>query len=82
MKHYQEIIDELAKQKDIFCVGMSDEEIEEINTYLDEVVKELEPLLKSVDKISNDPIRRKRAGQLFKEQIGELGWQEKLSKIF
>ena len=82
MKHYQAIIDEIAKQKDIFCEGMSDEEIEEINIYLNEVVKELEPLLKSVEKISSDPARRKRAGQLFKEQIGELGWQEKLSKIF
>jgi hypothetical protein len=82
MKHYQEIIDELAKQKDLFCEGMSEQEVEEINTYLDEVVKELEPLFKSVESISSDPVRRKRAGQLFKEQIKELGWQEKLSKIF
>jgi len=82
MKHYQKIIDELARQKDAFCEGMSEKEIEEINIYLDEVVKELEPLLKSVESISSDPARRKRAGQLFKEQIKELGWQEKLSKIF
>ena len=82
MKHYQEIIDELAKQKDLFCEGMSEQEVEEINTYLDEVVKELEPLFKSVESISSDPVRRKRASQLFKEQIKELGWQEKLSKIF
>tara|TARA_Y100000114_G_C11762394_1_gene330588 strand:- start:284 stop:532 length:249 start_codon:yes stop_codon:yes gene_type:complete len=82
MKHYQEIIDELARQKDAFCEGMSEKEIEEINIYLDEVVKELEPLFESVESISSDPVRRKRAGQLFKEQIKELGWQEKLSKIF
>ena len=81
MKHYQQIIDELCKQKDSFCEGMSDEEIQEIDTYLEEVVKELEPFLKNINNIIEDPQRRKKTAELFKKEIKEQGWQEKLSKI-
>jgi len=60
---------------------MSDEEIQEIDTYLEEVVKELEPFLKNINNIIEDPQRRKKTAELFKKEIKEQGWQEKLSKI-
>lgn len=80
MKHYYKIIDELCKQKDMLCKGMSDEEIKEIDIYLEEVVKELEPLLKDVEDILENPKRRKKVGNLFKREIRNQRWQEKLSK--
>ena len=80
MKHYYKIIDELCRQKDMFCKGMSDEEIKEIDTYLEEVVKELEPFLKDVEDILENPERRKKVGNLFKREIRNQKWQEKLSK--
>lgn len=81
MKYYQQILDDLCKQKDVFCEGMSEEEIKEIDTYLEEVVKEMASFLQNVDHIAEDPQKRKRAAELFKNEIKEQGWQEKLSKI-
>jgi len=81
IKHYQQIIDELCKQKDAFCEGMSDEEIQEIDTYLEEVVKELTPFLKNINNLIEDPQKRNKTAELFKKEIKEQGWQEKLSKI-
>lgn len=43
MKYYQQILDDLCKQKDALCEGMTEEEIKEIDTYLEEVVKEMTP---------------------------------------
>jgi hypothetical protein len=81
MKYYQQILDDLCKQKDALCEGMTEEEIKEIDTYLEEVVKEMTPFLENINNIIEDPQKRKNVAKIFKNEIKEQGWQEKLSKI-
>jgi hypothetical protein len=65
MKYYQQILDDLCKQKDIFCEGLPEEEIKEIDTYLEEVVKEMASFLENVDHIAEDPQKKKTCSRTF-----------------
>lgn len=82
MKSKSTVIDEIVLQKNKLIENLNLDERKEIDIYLDQLLKELEPALNIFDKMSSNEEARKNIADAFKSEIEEQKWLEKLSKTF
>jgi len=76
------IIDEIVFQKNILAENLSEDEKKEINIYLEELFKELSPVMEVFNHLENSEEFKKSVASSFKSEIKEQKWLEKLSKTF
>ena len=78
----QKILDIISREKNKLIENLSDEEKKEADTYFEETVNEILPVLENLDKLLSDKKRLNSAAEAFKSEIKEQEWLEKLSKTF
>lgn len=78
----EKIIDEIVNQKKILTKNLSEDEKKEIDIYLEELLKEIEPAMSIFNKFSTNEEFKKNITECFKSEIEEQKWLEKLSKTF
>jgi len=78
----QKILDKLVEQKNKLTENLSDKEKKEANTYFEETVNEILPVLENLDKLLSDKRLLKSTAEAFKSEIKEQEWLEKLSETF
>lgn len=78
----QKILDIISREKNKLIENLSDEEKKEADTYFEETVNEILPVLENLDKLLSDKKRLNIAAEAFKSEIKEQEWLEKLSKTF
>ena len=82
MKSKDDVIDEIVFQKNKLTENLGQDEKKEIDIYLDQLLKELEPALNIFKKLSSNKEAKKNISDAFKSEIEEQKWLEKLSKTF
>ncbi len=82
MSKKQKILDALVEQKNKLTENLSVKEKKEADTYFEETVKEILPVLDSLEKILSDKKLFSSATEAFKSEIKEQEWLEKLSETF
>jgi len=82
MSKKQKILDALVEQKNKLTENLSVKEKKEADTYFEETVKEILPVLDNLEKILSDKKLFSGATEAFKSEIKEKEWLEKLSETF
>ncbi len=78
----QNIIDRLVDQKNRMTKELKGPEKKEADMYFEEAVKELGPVLESLERIVTNKEVLDTVSESFKAEIKEQEWLEKLSKTF
>ena len=76
------LIDEIVLQKNSLVEGLTEDEKKEVDIYLEALLKEMSSAFYVADKLHNDKEKRKNIANVFKSEIEEQKWLEKLSKTF
>jgi len=76
------LVDLLVFEKNSLIQSLNDDEKKEIDIYFEDLIKELQPAIQVLDKLSTKEDFLENVKEAFKEEIKEEKWLEKLSKTF